>query len=80
MVFSSRNFHLEFLPDMKIKPIYLRFFHYDLFVPFNNSIASAFQTPTEDSNYILYRIIACMSVQPDTVHSANRQIARAAGT
>ncbi len=34
----------------------------------------------EDSNYILYRIIACMSVQPDTVHSANRQIARAAGT
>jgi putative peptidoglycan lipid II flippase len=30
--------------------------------------------------YILYRIIACMSLEPDTTQSANRQIARAAGT
>ncbi len=32
------------------------------------------------SYYILYRIISDMSAEPDTVHSANRQIARAAGT
>jgi hypothetical protein len=30
--------------------------------------------------YILYRIISAMSAEPDTVQSANRQIARAAGT
>lgn len=30
--------------------------------------------------FYIYRIIACMSVEPDEIQSANRQIARAAGT